>query len=364
MPMEPSSRSFLEAVLRTPSPSGFEQPVQRLVREYTTPFADAVTTDAHGNVTAARFPGDRPRAPGTPAGPHGVMLAGHADQIGLMVVHIDAEGFLSVQPIGGVDMQILLGQALTVWTRTGPVAGVVARRAIHLMTPEERNKVPAFTDIWVDIGAANKADAERVVTHGDPVTFQLGLRDLRNGLISGAALDDKVGLWVCVEALRHLKARELKTAVYAVATVAEEIGLRGATTAAYALNPAVGIAVDVCHATDTPGTDKKQVGDVKLGAGPVVVRGPNINPKVFDLLEATAAEHAIPIQVRGSARATGTDANAIQISRQGVAAGLIGIPNRYMHSPVEVCHADDLVYAARLLAEFCAAVTPGHDWTP
>lgn len=356
--MLPDARAFLERVLATPSPSGFEQPVQALVREYAGPFADSVTTDVHGNVTAARFPA------GKPADAPRVMLAGHCDQIGLMVVHIDDQGFLGIQPIGGWDMQILLGQPLTVWAKGGPLTGVVSRRAIHLLTPEERTKVPQFTDVWVDIGAKDKADAESVVRHGDPVTFRLGLADLRNGLVTAPALDDKVGLWVCFEALRLLKDRELRAAVYAVSTVAEEIGLRGATTASYTLNPAVGIAVDVCHATDTPGPDKKQVGDVKLGAGPVVVRGPNINPRVFDLLEATAGVHNIPIQVRGSARATGTDANAIQISRSGVAAALIGIPNRYMHSPVEVCHLDDLVNAARLLAEFCAAVTPEHDWTP
>ena len=352
--MTPDSRRFLETVLATPSPSGFEQPVQKVVRAYAEGFADRVTTDLHGNVHAVR----------NPEGGTRIMLAGHCDQIGLMVVHIDDAGFLNIQPIGGWDMQVLLGQPLVVWTKSGPIQGVVARRAIHLLTQEERGKVPQFTDVWLDIGANDKADAESVVRHGDPVTFRLGLVELRNDLVTAPALDDKVGLWVCYEALRLLKGRELHAAVYAVSTVAEEIGLRGAITASYAVEPRVGIAVDVCHATDTPGPDKKQVGDIKLGAGPVVVRGPNINPRVFDLLEATAAEHDIPIQVRGSAKATGTDANAIQISRAGVAAGLIGIPNRYMHSPVEVCHLADLDNAAKLLAEFSAAVTAETDWVP
>ena len=177
-------------------------------------------------------------------------------------------------------------------------------------------------------------------------------------------MDDKVGLWVVMEALRLLRGRELRASVVSVSTVAEEVGLRGAHTATYSVNPQVGIAVDVCHATDTPGSDKKQVGDVKCGGGPVLFRGPNINPRVFDLLETTALAHAIPFQIRGAARATGTDANAMQISRQGVAVGLIGIPNRYMHSPVEIVHLDDLSNAAKLLAEFCASVGPEHDWTP
>jgi endoglucanase len=356
--MEQTSHEFLKALLETPSPSGFEQAIQSVVREQMKAVADELTTDKHGNVFAARFP--EARGPDTPR----IMLAGHCDQIGLMVQFIDSDGFLYVQPIGGWDMQILLGQHLTVWTKSGPVHGVVARRAIHLLKPEERNKVPDFTDVWIDIGAKSKDEAENLVRCGDPVTFALGYRPLRNGLAASPAMDDKVGLWVCMEAVRLLQGRPLKAAVYGVSTVAEEIGLRGATTAAYTINPTVGIAVDVCHATDTPGNDKKTQGEIKCGAGPVIFRGPNINPRVFDLLEETARTHNIPIQVRGVPRATGTDANAIQISREGVACGLIGIPNRYMHSPVEVVHLDDLAHAARLLAEFCAAVGPDTNWIP
>jgi endoglucanase len=356
--MEPSSHDFLLSLLNTPSPSGFEQAIQRVVRDYTRPFADEVTTDTHGNVFAARFP------EGRPADVPRVMLAGHCDQIGLMVQYIDADGYLYVQPIGGWDMQILLGQYLTVWAKDGPITGVVARRAVHLLKPDERSKVPDFTDVWVDIGVKNKEEAEALVRCGDPVTFALGYRPLRNGLAASPAMDDKVGLWVCMEALRLLRGRALRAAVYAVSTVAEEIGLRGATTAAYALNPTVGIAVDVTHATDTPGNDRKTQGEVRCGAGPVLFRGPNINPRVFDRLEETARAHGIPVQVRGVPRATGTDANAIQIARAGVACGLIGIPNRYMHSPVEVVHLDDLTNAARLLAEFCATLGPDLDWTP
>ena len=356
--MEHTSHEFLRQLLETPSPSGFEQPIQQVVRDYVRGFADEVTTDRHGNVVAARFP------PGRPADAPRVMLAGHCDQIGLMVQYIDAEGYLYVQPIGGWDMQILLGQYLTVWAKGGPLTAVVARRAIHLLQPEERTKVPQFHDVWVDIGAKNKEEADGLVRPGDPVTFALGYRPLRNGLAASPAMDDKVGLWVCLEAVRLLHGRPLRAAVYGVSTVAEEIGLRGATTAAYALNPTVGIAVDVCHATDTPGNDKKTQGDIACGGGPVVFRGPNVSPRVFDLLEATATAHQIPIQVRGVPRATGTDANAIQISREGVACGLIGIPNRYMHSPVEVVQLDDLTNAAKLLAEFCAAVGPETNWIP
>ncbi len=352
--MHEASLSFLKKILETPSPSGFERPVQDVVRSWAGASADEVHTDRHGNVIAVLHPGGQPR----------VMLAGHCDQIGLMVQHIDDQGFLYVQPIGGWDMQILLGQNLTVWARGGPIAGVVARRAPHLMTTEERNKVPQFTDVWVDIGARDRKEAEGWVTPGDPVTMALGYREMRNGLAASPAMDDKVGVWTVMEALRLLKGRPLQAAVYCVSTVQEEIGLRGATTSAYGIHPTVGIAVDVCHAADTPGNDKKQLGDTRLGKGPVVFRGPNINPHVFERLEATAVRSEIEIQVRGAPRATGTDANAIQLSRDGVAAGLIGIPNRYMHSPVEVVCLDDLDRAARLLADFCASVTPQMDWTP
>jgi tetrahedral aminopeptidase len=356
--MHDQSHAFLRKLLETPSPSGFERPVQDVVRAWAREYADEVRTDRHGNVLAARHP-----ASGRGEGPR-VMLAGHCDQIALMVQHVDENGYLYVQPIGGWDMQILLGQYLTVWTRQGPVTGVIARKATHLLTSEERGKVPQFTDVWVDVGAKDRKEAEAVVTPGDPVTFALGYRPLRNNLAASPAMDDKVGLWVVMEALRLLHGRPLRVPVYCVSTVQEEIGLRGATTSTYGIHPAVGIAVDVCHATDTPGNDKKQLGDTRLGAGPVLFRGPNINPHVFARLESSAREHQLPVQVRGSPRATGTDANAMQLSREGVATGVVGIPNRYMHSPVEVVSLDDLDNAARLLAEFCASLTPEIDWTP
>jgi putative aminopeptidase FrvX len=352
--MQDESLAFLRNILQTPSPSGFERPVQELVRSWAGNYADDVRTDRHGNVIAAIHPEGQPR----------IMLAGHCDQIGLMVEYIDDNGFLYVQPIGGWDMQILLGQNLTVWTRGGPTAGVVSRRAPHLLTSEERNKVPQFFDVWVDIGAKDREEAQSVVTLGDPVTVDLGVRELRNGLISSPALDDKVGVWTVMETLRLLRGRPIHAAVFCVSTVQEEIGLRGAATSAYGIHPAVGIAVDVCHSADTPGNDKKQLGETRLGNGPVVFRGPNINPHVFNLLDEMAKTHDIGVQVRGVPRATGTDANVMQISREGVATGLIGIPNRYMHSPVEVVCLEDMERAARLLAEFCATVTPQMDWTP
>ena len=352
--MQGPSHQFLWDLLNTPSPSGYERPIQDVVRAWATQFADEVRTDRHGNVIAGRNPSGEPR----------IMLAGHCDQLGLQIVHIDDNGFLYVQPIGGWDMQILLGQSLTVWTRNGPVPGVVARRAPHLLTAEEKNKVPQFTDIWVDIGVQDKKEAAEAVAIGDPITATLSYQDMRNDLAFAPGMDDKVGVWTVMETLRLLHGRKLEAAVYCVSTVQEEIGLRGATTSAYGIHPKVGIAVDVTHATDTPGNDKKQLGEVALGKGPTLTRGANVNPHVLQRLQEAAQSHEIPYQIKAFPRGTGTDANAIQLARDGVAAGVVGIPNRYMHSPVEVVCLRDLDNAARLLAEFCAAATAAMDWTP
>jgi len=352
--MHEASYSFLKSLLTTPSPSGYEREIQDVVRTWAAPLADEVTSDRHGNVIAALNPKGSPR----------IMLAGHCDQLALMIQHIDDNGFLYVQPMGGWDMQILLGQRLTVWAREGPIQAVCSRKAPHVLTTEERNKVPQFHDIWIDIGAKDRKEAEGLITIGDTATVELTHREMRGGLFTSPGLDDKVGVWVVMETLRLLHGKPLQAGVFCVSTVQEEIGLRGATTSAYGIHPHVGIAVDVTHATDTPGTEKKQLGEVKLGAGPVLTRGPNINPRVFERLHATAKDKEITIQIRGVPKATGTDANAMQLSRDGVATGLVGIPNRYMHSPVEVVSLDDLENAARLLAEFCLTATGAMDWVP
>ncbi|MFN5330153.1 MAG: M42 family metallopeptidase [Gemmataceae bacterium] len=359
--MEKESFDFLVRLIETPSPSGSESRIQQVVGTWAAELADHVRIDSHGNLIAER------RA--SPAAIRGkaaerVMLAGHCDQLGLMVQYIDDQGFIYVQPVGGWDIAIILGQHLTLWTTSGPVSGVCSRKAPHLMTMEERNKLPQWHDLWIDIGARDRKEAEELAQPGDVLTAVLGLKSLRNNLVTGPGLDDKSGVWTVFEALRLLKGRELPVDVFFISTVQEEIGLRGATTSAFGIDPTVGIAVDVCHATDTPGNDKKQVGDIRLGQGPVLFRGPNINPHVLDHLKAGAARCGAPYQVRAVPKATGTDANAIQVSRAGVATGLIGIPNRYMHSPVESVHLDDLNHTARTLAEFCANYPLRDSWAP
>jgi tetrahedral aminopeptidase len=352
--MEAAALEFLKRLLETPSPSGFERPVQDVVRAYVADFADEVSTDLHGNVIAVKNPRGKLR----------LMLAGHCDQIGLIVAHIDAEGYLYVQAIGGWDPQQLIGQKLTVWTAEGPVPGIMARKPIHLLTEEERKQVPKLKDLWLDIGAKDKEEAVRLVRIGDPVTLELGFRQLRNNLAYAPAMDDKTGLWVAIEALRRASERSPRCALFAVSTVQEEIGLRGARTSAYGVDPHVGIAIDVTHATDCPTIDKKQEGDIKLGAGPVIYRGPSMNPLVVQRLIAAARQADLPYQLAANGSSTGTDANTMQISRAGVATGLVSIPNRYMHSPVELISLDDIDRAATLLAEFALAIEDDADFRP
>lgn len=352
--MDQQSMEFFTELLQTPSPSGYEQPVQEVVRRWAQQFADDVSTDCHGNVIAALNPSGSPR----------ILLDGHCDQIGLMVQYIDERGFLYVQPIGGWDPQILLGQQVTVWTQSGPVAGVIARKPKHLLRESEAKKVPEITDLWIDIAVNDAEEARQLVAIGDPVTVALGMRTMRNDCICGPKMDDSTGLFVVFEALRRLRNTPLQAAVYVVSAVQEEIGLRGSQTAAFGVDPHVGIAVDVTHATDCPTISKKEHGDVCLGKGPVVFRGPNINPIVFQRLQQAAQDNQLPIQIKGAPRGTANDANVIQLTRSGVAAGCLGIPNRYMHSPVEVVSLCDLETAAELLVQFCRAVDGQTDFTP
>jgi len=353
--MDRSAKKFFKEILETPSPSGYEQPVQEIVRKYVADFADEVRTDLHGNVIAACNTG----------APLRVMFAGHADQIGLIVSHVNENGYIYTNTIGGWDPQQLIGQRMTIHTAGGPIPAVIARKAIHLLDQEERKQVVKHKELWLDIGAKDHDEAAKVVAVGDPVTLELGYQEMRNNLANSPGMDDKTGLWACVEALRRAAKRGgLKVGVFAVSTVQEEVGLRGATTSAYGVNPHVGIAVDVTHATDCPTIDKTQEGDVKLGGGPVIYRGPNMNPNVVERLRAAATAAKITCQWAACGRGTGTDANAIQLARGGVAAGLISVPNRYMHSAVEMISLDDIDQCADLLAEFALGVGADADFTP
>ncbi|QDV70245.1 Putative aminopeptidase YsdC [Rosistilla carotiformis] len=352
--LNPAADAFLKTAIETPSPSGYEERIQALVREYIQPAADEVRTDVHGNVMAIVNPAADTR----------LMFAGHCDQIGMLVTYIDELGFLYAQTIGGWDPQQLIGQRMIVWTKTGPIPGSIARKPIHLLNDAERKKVVNLNELWIDIGAKDQQAASELVRIGDPVTLKLELTQLQEDLISGPGMDNKTGMWVVIEALRRAAGMAPTCGIYSVSTVQEEIGLRGATTAAASIKPHVGIAVDVTHATDCPTIDKTQQGDIKLGSGPVIFRGPNMNPKVVQRLVQIADELRIPYQMAAAGRATPNDANALQISSGGVATGLVAIPNRYMHSAVETVSMNDLDSAAELLANFAARLTAEDDFTP
>jgi putative aminopeptidase FrvX len=352
--MDESSLKFLKKLLETPGPSGFEGAIQGVVKEYAKTFAEKIETDLHGNVILSRN-GSSPRR---------VMFAGHCDQIGLIVSHIDDNGFIYSQTIGGWDPQQLIGQRMTIWSAGGPVPAVISRKPIHLQSDAERKEVAKLEDLWLDIGAKDREDAASVVKVGDAVTLELGMRTLRNGLATSAGMDNRTGLWVVVEGLRRIKKEKLTVGVFAVSTVAEEIGLRGARTSAFGIDPQIGIAVDVTHATDCPTIDKRQQGNIKLGKGPVIFLGPNMSPVVTQRLEAAATSRVIPYQPSAIGRATSNDANNLQISRAGVATGLVSIPNRYMHSAVETVSLDDLDHAANLLAAFVEDLSPEDDLRP
>jgi tetrahedral aminopeptidase len=352
--MQQDSFDFLKRLVDMPGPSGYEQRVQRVFRDRVIVYAADVHTDVLGNVYAAMNPAGSPR----------IMLAGHADEIGFQVRYISDEGMLYFGSIGGHDVIVTVGQRVTVHTASGPVPGVLGRKAIHLLDPDERTKVPKLDDLWIDIGAKDRADAQSVVAIGDCVTYEHELQRLRGDLCVARSFDDKMGVFIVAETLRLLSGTPLKAAVIGVSTVQEEVGLRGAQTGAFSIDPQIGIATDVGHATDYPTGDKKKSGDVKLGSGPGITRGANINPVVFDLLVKTAKEMDIPYYIEAAPGGTGTDANVMQLNRAGVATGLISVPLRYMHTPNEIINLNDIENAARLIAGFCQRVTGEIDWTP
>ena len=295
------------------------------------------------------------------------MYAGHCDQIGMLISYIDELGFLYAQTIGGWDPQQLIGQAMTIWPQSGPLPAVISRKPIHLLTTRERSKVVDLDELWLDIGAKDQDDAASRVRIGDPVTLDLRFRQLVGDLVSGPGMDNKTGLWSVMEALRRSAGNAdapLKCHLHSVATVQEEIGLRGARTAAGSVDPSVAIAVDVTHASDCPTINKQKQGEINVGKGPVIFRGPNINPKVAARLIELCESNSLPYQLAAIGRATPNDANALQIHGAGVATGLIGIPNRYMHSAVEVCSLADIDNIAELLALFAQSLTQDDDFTP
>ena len=352
--MRTESLDFLQKLINSHSPSGFEGEAVKVWKKRTAMSADSVAVDVHGNTTGVLNTEGRPR----------VMLAGHIDEIGYMVKYVDNEGYVYFSAIGGIDLHLVPGQRVWIKAKKGDVFGIVGRKPVHLQAGEERKKVEKIENMWIDIGAKNKKETLSMISIGDPAVPAVGFDKLKGTRAAGRGFDDRAGAFAVSECLRLLKGKKFKASVFGVATVQEELGLRGARTSAYGISPDVGIAIDVTFATDVPGIEKKHIGEIKLGGGPVIARGPNINPRVFDLLVRTAEKEKIPYQVEGISKGTGTDANVMQLTRAGVATGLVSIPNRYMHTPVEMIDLNDLENVARLISAFILGLDKKTNFIP
>ncbi len=350
--MNDHSRQFLFELLMSASPSGFEEPAARIWRAEAESFADETSVDTNGN-SVARLRGSGPK----------VVIEGHIDEIGLMVTHVDGEGFVWFRPIGGWDDQVLTGQRVRIMAANGPVTGVIGRKPAHLLSADDRGKASRIKDLWIDIGATSGDQAKEHIATGDPVVIEQPIVDLGNNLIAGRGVDNRMGAWVALETLRALADQRPAADVYALAAVQEEITFLGAHTSAFALEPDVAIVLDVTHATDHPDSDKRGQGEIKIGGGPVLARGSAVNPVVYQRLAELARRNEIPFAVDATPRSTGTDADAIAPARGGVPTGVVSVPNRYMHSPNEVISLDDLDAAVRLIALFVRDLETGSDFT-
>lgn len=352
--MDNSSKSFLRELLNVPGPSGYEQRVQMVWRGYVGSFCDDIRTDVHNNVVATLKGTDD----------FSVMVVGHADEIGMVIVNIDEQGYLYFKNIGGVDPSILPSQRVKVLTKSGPVRGVIGKKPAHLLDEEDK-KLPKMHELWIDIGAKDREDALRCVRVGDPIIFGENFEEMPNGFAIARDFDNRVGCYVVAEMLRGLsQVQALKATVYGVSSAQEETGVWGAGPIAYALKPKLGIAIDVTHATDYPGLSKNRFGDVKLGGGPVISRGVKTSEIVYDLLEETAQKHSISFQVEVEAGRTGTDADVMADRGPGIAVTVVSIPNRYMHTSTEMIHLDDLDNCVKLLVEFIQTLSGETDLIP
>jgi tetrahedral aminopeptidase len=344
---------FLKDLVSKPSPSGWEEPGQEVVVEFMRKYADGVSSDTMGNVHGVLNAGAARR----------IMLAGHCDEIGLMVQHIDEQGFIIMSALGGVNVTLLPAERVIIKTAKGDLRGVVGAKPIHLLEKEDREKAAnKIHELWVDIGAKDRKDAEKYVALGDIATIDAGWIELKNGLVACRGFDNRIGSFVVADVLRRLKGKKINVAVHAISTVQEEVGLRGARVASYGVDPHLGIAVDVGFSTDCPGVNEKILGTAKLGSGPILHCGPTYNKELLSKIQKAATQSKISTQFQPENRGQGTDAFAINMTRAGVPAALLSVPSRYMHSPVETIALDDLDQTAELIAQFIAGLSGREAW--
>lgn len=353
--MREQSLHFLRTLVNTPSPTGHEFRGQRVWLDYVKPFADETFSDAYGNCVAVLNKGGSPR----------VMLAAHADEIAMAVNYINDDGFIYVRRMGGIDAAITKAQRVTIHTRDGAVRGVVGNVAPHLSkSADDKPSVPKIHDLFIDIGVSSRKDAEKLVRIGDPITLVDEFELLRNDLAVARAFDNRIGTFAVAEALRLLKASKVKlnAEICAVSNVQEEVGLLGARQIAYSLKPDIAVVVDVTHATDYPTVSKAQHGDVKIGGGPALTHGGCNHSGVVARLEDVAKAKKIPLQHEAMSATSGTDTDVIFWTRGGIASALVSLPNRYMHSPVELVSLKDLEHIPELLAAFVQSLKKGEEF--
>jgi putative aminopeptidase FrvX len=352
--MNEASLHFLKKLVNTPSPVGHETRGQRVWLDYASQFADETFSDTYGNCVAVLNKGGGPR----------IMLAGHADEIAMAVNYIDDNGFIYVRKMGGIDAAITKAQRVVIHTRDGAVKGVVGSVAPHLTKQDTDPKPPKIHELFIDIGTGSRKEAEKIVRIGDPITLADEFDFLRGDLVVARAFDNRIGTFAVAETLRLLKESKAKlnAEVCAVSNVQEEVGLLGARQIAYSLQPEIALVVDVTHATDYPTVSKAQHGDIKIGKGPAVTHGGCNHSEVVKRLEEVAARKKIPLQHEATSATTGTDADVIFWTRGGIASALISLPNRYMHSPVEVVSLKDLELIPRLMAGFVQSLKKGEQF--
>jgi endoglucanase len=354
--MDDQNRAFLRALITTPGPSGYEQAPAKVWRDEAAAFADDVDRDNLGNSYA--------RIKGTADTDYTVVIEGHVDEIGFIITYIDDDGFIWFDRIGGWDDQVVVGQRIRIAGENGDVVGVIGKKAAHLLEPADREKPSRIKDLWIDIGAKDRDEATSKVAVGDAAVIDGEPIELSDDLWVSRSMDNRTGAYVALRAAQLLAADRPQVNVVAVAASQEEIGLVGATTLSWHVRPEVAIAIDVTHATDYPGANKKGDNDIKLGGGPVLGRGSSVNPNVFKGLRDAGRTLGITTPVQASGLRTGTDADNIIRSGANIATGLISVPNRYMHSPSEMVSLSDLESAAQVIAEFVRTITPESDFRP
>ncbi|MGH2442549.1 MAG: M42 family peptidase [Chloroflexota bacterium] len=346
--------AFFKRVVETTGPSGYEAETQRVWRERVSDAADSIETDALGDAIAILNPSGNPR----------VMMDAHIDEIGFQIKYIDDDGFLYFGPVGGFDPATLAGGRVRILGKKGPVLGVMGRKPIHLMEAEDRKKMPELKSMWIDIGAGNKAEALELVGVGDAGGRAAGMERLQGNIVTSNSMDDRVGSYVMAETFRNLALQRPAAAVFAASSVQEEIGLRGSRVTAYQTEAQIGIALEVTWTSDHPHASKAELGDSKVGAGPVIFRGANVNPVVFRrLVEAAEAEGA-PYQVDTYAGGSPTDGNVMQMSRNGMAVAIVSVPTRYLHTASETISLEDVDATVRVLTRFIRDLEPGINLTP